>query len=96
VAHAGAAASAAANAGSDESAPPAVNGPTAPDAVTTGSTLVYFAPQDNDANATVVVLYNTTAATQTVVVKGYVAAAPPRRGTSTSGRTMWCICSATV
>ncbi len=35
------------------------------------ATLVYFAPQDNDANATVVVLYNTTAVTHTVNVKGF-------------------------
>jgi hypothetical protein len=44
-----------------------------PAAPTAGSTLVYFSPQDNDANATVVMLYNTTAVTQTVVVKGYAA-----------------------
>ena len=38
-----------------------------------GSTLVYFSPQDNDENGTVVMLYNTTAVMQTVVVKAYVA-----------------------
>ena len=64
-----------ADTGSDESPPTqTMDDPTAPAAVTAGpTTLVYFAPSDNDANATVVVLYNTTAVTQTVVVKGYVA-----------------------
>jgi hypothetical protein len=64
-----------ADTGSDESPPTqTIDDPTAPAAVTAGpTTLVYFAPSDNDANATVVVLYNTTAVTQTVVVKGYVA-----------------------
>ena len=45
--------------------------PTAPNAGAT--TLVYFSTTDSDATATVIILYNTTAVTQTVVVKGYVA-----------------------
>jgi len=32
---------------------------------------VYFAPQDSDANATVLNLYNTSAVTQSVVINGY-------------------------
>jgi len=65
-----------ADAGSDESPPTdrSVDGPTEPTAPNVGSTtLVYFSLQDNDANATVVTLYNTSAVTQTVVVKGYTA-----------------------
>lgn len=45
--------------------------PTIPDATT--NTLVYFSPQDNDANATVVMLYNTTDVTVTVNLKSYTA-----------------------
>ncbi len=63
-----------ADTGSDESPPTdrSVDVPTEPAAPNTGSTtLVYFSPQDSDANGTVVVLYNSAAVTQTVVVKGY-------------------------
>jgi len=60
--------------GSDEVPPTDVVGdqpvePTAPNVGAT--TLVYFSTTDNDASATVIILYNTTAVTQTVVVKGY-------------------------
>lgn len=49
--------------------------PAAPSAVP--MTLVYFQPQDNDANATVIVLSNSANVTQTVVVRGYTATSGP-------------------
>ncbi len=46
--------------------------PAAPAAPNAGpTTMVYFAPQDNDANATVLILYNTDTATRTVSISGY-------------------------
>ena len=57
--------------GSDE-VPPTFGVPNAPDSPNAEPTRrVYFAPQDNDANATVVMLYNTTPITHTVTLKGY-------------------------
>lgn len=61
--------------GGDDDAPPLIQAgttpvaPTAPNASPT--TTVYFDQQDNSNNGTVIVLYNTTAVTQTVVVKSY-------------------------
>jgi|WetSurMetagenome_2_1015567.scaffolds.fasta_scaffold231997_2 hypothetical protein len=60
--------------GGDDNAPPPTRAvdpvtPAAPNAIPT--TTVYFDPQDNTNNGTVVILYNTTAVTQTVVVKSY-------------------------
>jgi hypothetical protein len=64
-----------AGAGNNDEAPPSarsVNQPTVPAASNaTPTTTVYFSPQDNGNNGTVVILYNTTAVTQTVIVKSY-------------------------
>jgi hypothetical protein len=47
--------------------------PAAPGAVAAVNPVVYFAPQDNDANATVLVLFNTTSVTQTVTIQAFAA-----------------------
>jgi hypothetical protein len=67
--------------GSGDEVPPSghsTDRPTAPAVPeTVPTTLVYFNPQDNDANATVIVLPNSANVTQTVVVRGYAANSGP-------------------
>jgi hypothetical protein len=59
--------------GSDETEPPALSGQASALAVPAGtiSATLYFAPQDNNGNATYLILYNTEAVTRTAVVEGY-------------------------
>lgn len=57
--------------GGDEISPPVEVGTTLQAANAEPTRLVYFAAQDNDANGTVIVLYNTTTVTHTVTVTGY-------------------------
>jgi hypothetical protein len=59
--------------GGDETPPTSRLGNVQPQSIAATSTgaLVYFAPQDNDANATVLLLYNTGAVTRTVTITGY-------------------------
>jgi len=61
--------------GGDDDSPPMIQAATTPIAPTapsaTPTTTVYFDQQDNVNNGTVIVLYNTTAVTQTVAVKSY-------------------------
>lgn len=63
------------SAGSDETPPTAIQRSVQPQSLAAVSavpaTLVYFAPQDNDANATVLLLYNTGTVTRTVTITGY-------------------------
>ncbi len=61
--------------GESDEVPPPVVAPTAVDALNAEpTTLVYFTPQDSDGTGTAVSLYNTTAVTRTVNVKGFSAA----------------------